>query len=277
MSDPVISVSHARFVYPRGNVVALDDVSVDIERGQIVGVVGQNGSGKTTLTKLMNGLLRPTSGTVTVEGRETATRSVQELAAHVGYVFQNPNHQLFATTVADELAFGPRNIGVPEEEIPERVAEAVEFFDLASVLQLHPYRISFPLRKLVGIASIFTMRPSVFILDEPTTGQDHRTTSVINRLIHRLGERGDTVICVAHDMPLLADVAERLIVMWDTRLIADGSPQEVFSDRAILERTHLTPPQITQLSLRLPGRDGRPPALSVDELVRQTGAAAKGA
>jgi energy-coupling factor transport system ATP-binding protein len=135
------------------------------------------------------------------------------------------------------------------------------------VLQQHPYRINFPLRKLVGIASIFTMRPRVFILDEPTTGQDHRTTSIINRLIRRLGERGDTVLCVAHDMPLLADVAERLLVMWNAKLIADGTPREVFADREIMTRTHLAPPQVTQLSLRIPSRAGRPAALSVDELV----------
>lgn len=263
----IVSVQDARYVYPRGDVVALDGITLDIPQGQIVGFVGQNGSGKTTLTKLLNGLLRPTSGKVVVQGMDTSQNSVQQMAKHIGYVFQNPNHQLFATTVEEELKFGPRNVGVPEEEILERVAEAVEFFGLHDVLQLHPYRISFPLRKLVGIASIFTMRPGVFILDEPTTGQDHRTTSVINRLIKRLGERGDTVICVAHDMPLLADVAERLVVMWNAKVIADGTPRQVFSDREIMERTHLTPPQITQFSLQIPSRAGRPAALSVAELV----------
>jgi energy-coupling factor transport system ATP-binding protein len=265
--DAMVVIRQARYVYPRGGVVALDGVTLDIPKGQIVGVVGQNGSGKTTLTKLLNGLLKPTSGTVVVNGMNTAEWTVQKVAAHVGYVFQNPNHQLFATTVEEELKFGPRNLGVAEAEIPDRVAEAVEFFGLHDVLGQHPYRISFPLRKLVGIASIFTMRPRVFILDEPTTGQDHRTTGVINRLIKRLGERGDTVVCVAHDMPLLADVAERLVVMWNAQVIADGTPREIFADREIMGRTHLTPPQITQLSLRMPSRAGKPAALSVGELV----------
>lgn len=266
-SGPMVVTREARFVYPKGGVVALDGVTLDIPAGQIVGIVGQNGSGKTTLTKLLNGLLKPTSGSVVVNGMNTADWTVQKMAAHVGYVFQNPNHQLFATTVEEELKFGPRNLGVPDEEITERVAEAVEFFGLHDVLSHHPYRISFPLRKLVGIASIFTMRPRVFILDEPTTGQDHRTTGVINKLIRRLGERGDTVICVAHDMPLLADVAERLVVMWNAKVIADGSPAAVFADRDVMERTHLTPPQITQLSLRIPSRAGRAAALSVEQLV----------
>jgi energy-coupling factor transport system ATP-binding protein len=265
---PMIIVDNVRYAYGKGAVVALDGVSFEVPRGQIVGVVGQNGSGKTTLTKLLNGLLKPTGGSVTVDGIHTADQPVQKMAAHVGYVFQNPNHQLFATTVEQELKFGPRNLGVPEEELGERVAEAVEFFGLQEVLTHHPYRISFPLRKLVGIASIFTMRPHVFILDEPTTGQDHRTTGIINRLIHRLGERGDTVVCVSHDMPLLADVAERLLVMWNAKLIADDAPRVVFADREIMARTHLAPPQITQLSLRVPSRAGRAAALSVDELVQ---------
>lgn len=264
---PVVTVDNVSYAYSKGAVVALDGVSLTVPRGQIVGVVGQNGSGKTTLTKLLNGLLKPTSGTITVNGMNTAENPVQKMAAHVGYVFQNPNHQLFATTVEEELRFGPRNLGVTGDELTERVTEAVEFFGLQDVLALHPYRISFPLRKLVGIASIFTMRPRVFILDEPTTGQDHRTTGVINKLIHRLGERGDTVLCVSHDMPLLADVAERLIVMWNAKLISDDTPRNVFADKALMSQTHLAPPQITELSLRIPSRAGRPAALSVGELV----------
>ena len=267
LDGPVVTVDNVTYAYNKGAVLALDGISLTVPRGQIVGVVGQNGSGKTTLTKLLNGLLKPTKGSIVVNCMNTAENPVQKMAAHVGYVFQNPNHQLFATTVEEELRFGPRNLGVPEEELGERVAEAVEFFGLQDVLALHPYRISFPLRKLVGIASIFTMRPRVFILDEPTTGQDHRTTGVINRLIHRLGERGDTVLCVSHDMPLLADVAERLIVMWNAKLISDDTPRNVFADKALMSQTHLAPPQVTELSLRIASRAGRPAALSVDELV----------
>ncbi len=263
----IISLRDARYVYPHGRVVALDGLTVDVRPGAIVGVMGPNGSGKTTFSKLLNGLLRPTSGSVVVAGRDTAAHPVRALAAQVGYVFQNPNHQLFTPTVAEELAFGPRNIGCSPGDVAERVAEAVEFFGLEAILKVHPYRISFPLRKLVAIASIFTMRPRVFVLDEPTTGQDHRTTKVIDRLILKLGERGDTVICVSHDMPLIANVAERALVMAAGRLVADGTPRQVFSDRSVMERSQLTPPQISRLSARLPGRQDRPVALSVAELV----------
>lgn len=248
-AGPAVRVEGARFVYPNGNVVALDGVDVTIEHGEIVGIIGQNGSGKTTLTKLLNGLLKPTEGRVIVDGVETEGKSVQEMAKHVGYVFQNPNHQLFARTVKDELEFGPRNLGVPEEEIAERVADAIEFFGLQDYVEEHPYRVSFPIRKLVGIASVVTMRPAILILDEPSTGQDHQTTHIINDLMRRLREQGTTVICVSHDMPLLADVVHRVIVMRSTKIIADASPREVFADAELMAQTNLQAPQISEIAL----------------------------
>lgn len=272
-----ISVTGARFVYPTGSVVALDDVDLTIGHGEIVGIIGQNGSGKTTLTKLFNGLLKPTAGSVVVNGVPTAGRSVQEMAPHVGYVFQNPNHQLFARTVADELQFGPRNIGVPEDEIAERVARAIEFFGLDDVIEEHPYRVSFPIRKLVGIASIVTMQPSILVLDEPSTGQDHQTTHIINDLMRRLREDGTTVVCVSHDMPLLADVVERVVVMRSTRIIADASPRQVFADEDLMRQTNLQAPQITEIALETVVPLGGPVALTPEELADDITARAGGA
>jgi energy-coupling factor transport system ATP-binding protein len=269
MSTPMIKVTDARYVYANGAVLALDGVSLEIPEGQSVGIVGQNGSGKTTLTKLLNGLLKPTSGSIVVDGKETANNTVQQMAATVGYVFQNPNHQLFATNVRAELAFGPKNLGLPPDEVERRVEEALDFFDIKQYGEMHPYRLSFPLRKLVGIASVFTMGPKVFVLDEPTTGQDHQTTKVINDLIHRLTKQGSTVICVSHDMPLLADVSERMIVMWNAKVIADGTAREVFGNTEVMTRTHILPPQVTQISLQLKSRKGKPAALSVDELAKE--------
>lgn len=277
MSTPLIKVTDARYVYSNGAVLALDGVSLEIPDGQSVGIVGQNGSGKTTLTKLLNGLLKPTSGSIVVDGKDTAKNSVQQMSSTVGYVFQNPNHQLFAPSVTAELAFGPTNLKLPPEEITERIAHALEFFDIKQYADMHPYRLSFPLRKLVGIASVFTMGPKVFVLDEPTTGQDHQTTKVINQLIHRLQDRGSTVICVSHDMPLLADVSERMIVMWNAKIIADGGAREVFGNTEVMERTHIAPPQVTQISLRLKSRKGKPASLSVAELSAELGGKKKGA
>lgn len=264
---PLIDIEHAAFTYPGTDRPALEEVDLAIMPGELVGIVGQNGSGKTTLTKLMNGLLKPTRGRVRIAGEETSHRSVQEIARTIGYVFQNPNHQLFARTVRAELEFGPRNIGVPQGQIDERVARVVEFFGLAEVIDKHPYRCSFPYRKLIGIASVVTMEPSLIILDEPTTGQDHTTTHIINELMRDLARTGTTIVCVSHDMPLLSDIVDRVVVMRDARVIADATPQHVFSDVELMRRTNLSAPQVTQLSLETSVPRGAPIALRVRELV----------
>ena len=269
--EPIIKVENLWHIYPTGNVTAVRDVSLEINPGEIVGIIGQNGSGKTTLVKHFIGLLKPTKGVVYVNGKDTAPLKVQQVAANVGYVYQNPNHQLFARTVRDELAFGPGNLGIPEDEIEARVDQAVKFFGLEDFLELHPYRISFPLRKLVGMASVYTMRPDVFILDEPTTGQDNITTQTVYRLIKRLRDEGSTVLCVAHDMILLAEVVDRMLVMRGGDLIMDGTPREVFSNHEIMSSTHLTPPQITTLSLKLQEKyqSFNKTVLSIDEMVSE--------
>jgi energy-coupling factor transport system ATP-binding protein len=250
MPEPIIVCQDLWHIY-KGGVVALREANLTINRGEIIGIIGQNGSGKTTLVKHFNGLLKPTRGKVLVKGKDTAPMRIQELATSVGFVFQNPNHQLFAKTVQDELDFGPRNLGVPAEEVIERREKAIEFFNLQALRDLHPYRIGFPLRKLVGMASIYTMRPDVFVLDEPTTGQDNVTTRIVYRLIESLRAEGATIICVAHDMILLAEVVERMVVLRDSYVIADTTPRSVFSNRELMQSTHLTPPQVSELTLRL--------------------------
>jgi energy-coupling factor transport system ATP-binding protein len=250
MREPIVVCQDLWHIY-KGGVVALREANLTINRGEIIGIIGQNGSGKTTLVKHFNGLLKPTRGKVLIKGQDTAPLKIQELATSVGYVFQNPNHQLFAKTVQDELDFGPRNLGVPPEEVIERREKAIEFFNLQALRELHPYRIGFPLRKLVGMASIYTMHPDVFVLDEPTTGQDNVTTQIVYRLIENLRDEGATIVCVAHDMILLAEVVERMVVLRDSYIIADTTPKSVFANRELMESTHLTPPQVSELTLRL--------------------------
>jgi len=268
MSDgeTVVAIEDLRFCYP-GGVTALAGVSLQIGRGTSLGIVGQNGSGKTTLAKHLNGLLRPTAGRVVVEGLDTARHPVRALARHVGYVFQNPGHQLFARTVALELAFGPRNLGVAADEIDARVASIAETLQLTDVLAMHPYRLPLPLRKLVTIASVLVMRPSVLVLDEPTTGQDHRTSRRITEVIDTVRASGATVVCVTHDMTLLAATSDRVVVLHEGRIAADGTPRAVLSDRGLMAATRLRPPQVTELSLAIPHHGDRPGALSVGELV----------
>jgi energy-coupling factor transporter ATP-binding protein EcfA2 len=264
--ETVVAIEDLQFSYP-GGVVALDGISIEIGRGTALGIVGQNGSGKTTLAKHLNGLLRPTAGRVVVEGLDTARHPIRALARHVGYVFQNPGHQLFARTVADELAFGPRNLGVAADEIDARVAAVAETLQLTDVLAMHPYRLPLPMRKLVTIASVLTMRPSVLVLDEPTTGQDHRTSRRIAELIDGVRAGGATVVTVTHDMSLLAAVSDRVVVLQEGRVAADGTPRAILSDRALMAATRLRPPQVTELSIAMPGRGDRPGALSLAELV----------
>jgi energy-coupling factor transport system ATP-binding protein len=266
--SPIVEITDVRYAYPDGT-VALDGVSVRIARGSVVAVVGRNGSGKTTLAKHLNGLLRPSSGRVVVDGLDTLEYPVRTLAGHVGYVFQNPGHQLFARTVADELAFGPRNLGVPQDEISGRVAEVAAELGLGLHLEDHPHRLPLPVRKLVSIASVLTMRAPILVLDEPTTGQDHRTATRIASLIAAARTAGTTVVVVSHDMLLVADIADRLIVMDAGRVVADGPPREVLADTALAETARLATPQITQLGAVLPGRVGLPVVLSVAELAAE--------
>jgi energy-coupling factor transporter ATP-binding protein EcfA2 len=264
----IVDVADLGFAYPDGT-VALDGVTMRIERGSVAGIVGQNGSGKTTLAKHLDGLLRPSSGRVVVDGLDTARHPVRAIAARVGYVFQNPGHQLFARSVAEELAFGPRNLGVPPPEIDDRVAAVVEALGLERHLGDHPHRLPLPVRKLVSIGSVLTMRTPVLVLDEPTTGQDHRTAIRVAHVVRAAADAGTTVVLVSHDMPLVADVADRIVVMHAGRLVADGPPRDVLADMDLARTTRLSPPQITQLGAMLPGRDGRPAVLSVQELLTE--------
>jgi energy-coupling factor transport system ATP-binding protein len=265
---PIVAIDGLRFAYPDGT-VALEAVSLGIDPGSVVAIVGQNGSGKTTLAKHLNGLLRPTSGRVVVDGLDTTAHPVRSMAGHVGYVFQNPAHQLFARTVADELAFGPRNLGVAPDEVAVRVAAVAESLGVETHLDAHPHRLPLSIRKLVSIGSVLTMRTPVLVLDEPTTGQDHRTAERIAGVIRDVRAAGTTVVAVSHDMALVADIADRIVVLDAGRVVADGEPRTVLSDRALASSTRLMPPQITQLAMALPGRAGQEAVLTVGELVAE--------
>ena len=246
-------------------VEALKNVNTSITQGELVSVVGQNGSGKTTLVKHFNGLLKPTAGNVMVGDLDTLENSVGLLARSVGYVFQNPNHQIFAATVKDELSFGLKNIELDEDDIEKKVSEVAEDFALTQYLDLNPYRLGFSLRKTVGMASIIAMEPNVIILDEPTTGQDFLGVKAIRDSIHKLRDQGKTVIVVSHDMPLVAEDTDRVLVMCETELIFDGTPSELFASNEILSRTNLLPPQITSFTQKIGINTKGESILSVDE------------
>ncbi len=188
----------------------------------MVGIIGRNGSGKTTLVKHMNGLLKPASGRMLVNGEPTGDKEPSELAATVGLVFQNPDDQIFSTRVYDEVAFGPRNMGCSETEIKSRVQEVLELVHLDKYQELHPYDLTITERKLLCLASILAIRPSVIVLDEPTTAQDQMGVRQLGQIVSALLASGKTVVTITHDMDFVAEFFDRTVVMRQGEVILDG-------------------------------------------------------
>ncbi len=246
--------------YPDGT-EALSGVSCTIRRGEFVAILGQNGSGKTTLVKHLNGILSPTAGDIRLSGESLRGQPTTRLSRHVGLVFQNPDHQIFAERVRDEVAFGPRLQGLSEEEISRRVDEALEAVGLADSGDLDPFILTKGSRQRVAVASTLATKPDVIILDEPTTGLDHRELQGMMALIRHLNEQGHTILIITHAMAVAAEFARRVILMRDGRIVRDGQTREVFSDETLLIELGLTPPPVVQVANRL-----GVPALTLEEL-----------
>lgn len=268
-AEKLIEVSNLSFVYPDGT-LALHQVNLDIYENEFIALIGQNGSGKTTLAKCLNGILRPTEGSVKIGELDTRTKGiVKQIVTRVGYVFQNPDHQLFNNTVAREIAYGPRNIGLPRDEIEQRVAEAARVAGVPDdVFHEHPFFLAKGMRQRVAIASILAMRPQTIIVDEPTTGQDlKRSLEVMDFLRDLWKNEGHTIIIITHEMSIVARYAQRVVVLGQGQVLLDGTTREVFAQPDVLARTFVKPPQITRLAQAL-GDYGFPPdILSVDEMV----------
>ena len=245
-----IEISDLRFTYPTG-LEALRGISLTIESGEQVAIVGQNGAGKTTLVKHFNGLLQPTSGSVRVGDWDTKEHSVAKLAKRVGYVFQNPDEQLFSKNVGTEVAFGPKNLGFNGDQVQELVKGALALTELSDKTETNPYDLSPTWRKMVALASIISMDTDIVIFDEPTTGQDAMNVARIANVIKALRERGKTVITITHDIDFCAENFERVIAMAQGRILLDGKANEVLGQEDILATTYVEPPQLTRLGNRL--------------------------
>ncbi len=265
-----ISVQHMSYSYPDGT-QALRDIDLKIDRGEFIALIGQNGSGKTTLSKCLNGLYKPSRGEVIVDGLDTRSTSIVQMVRRVGYVFQNPDHQLFSANVWDEIAYGPRNIQLPADEVRARVEEAAAIVGLTSDdYEEHPFFLTKGMRQRVAIASILALQPHAIIVDEPTTGQDIPQSLEIMNFLQRLhDEQGHIIIIVTHDMPIVARYAKRVVAMGQGQVLADGPTAEVFANTPALAQTFVEPPQITQLAQRAAHLGFDPRTLSVDELVQQ--------
>jgi energy-coupling factor transport system ATP-binding protein len=228
----------------RGGTRALDGVDLEIREGERVAIVGQNGSGKSTLVRHFNGLLRPDVGIVEIRGVAVGTRHVADLARDVALAFQNPDRQIFAGRVGDEVAFGARNIGRSGPALRDAVEAALEAVGLTGQEGTNPYDLGFSKRKLLAIASILAMGTPIVVLDEPTTGQDARGIRRIQGIVGDLADAGRTVIAISHDLRFVAETFARVVVMREGRVVLDGAPEDVFAapNWPALASTYLEPP-----------------------------------
>lgn len=247
----IVQVEGVTFAYPDGT-VGLKGVDLVISKGELLAFIGQNGSGKTTLAKNIAGLLKPSSGRVLVEGVDTHQLPTSKLATKVGYIFQNPDHQLFNETVYKEIAYGPSNIGLGPAQIEDRVTEAMRIVGLdKSYREEHPFFLPKGLRQRVSIASILALRPSAIIVDEPTTGQDFKQSREIMDFLKELNGLGHTIIIITHDMPIVARYAERTVCTMDGKILLDGSTRNVFKAVDLLASTYVRPPETRMLAYNL--------------------------
>ncbi|MEM2431491.1 MAG: ATP-binding cassette domain-containing protein [Candidatus Bathyarchaeia archaeon] len=245
-----MEVENVYFTYPNG-VEALKGVSLRVEDGEFVAIMGQNGAGKTTLVKHFNGLLKPTKGRVLIDGIDTRNVSVATLSRKVGFVFQNPDHQLFSETVEDEIFFALKNFGFDERVISERVDWALNLLDLTQYRKTSPFMLSGGERKRVALASVLAWDPKILILDEPTIGQDNYQKERLRQFIIQMNQQGKTVIIVTHDIEFVVECEPRVVLMANGKIIADGEAKKILTDPELINRSSLVLPEITQVFLRL--------------------------
>jgi energy-coupling factor transport system ATP-binding protein len=261
-----IEVKSVLFTYPPPHeTAAIRGVSFDVPRASLLAIVGQNGSGKTTLARCMSGYLKPTSGQILVAGRDVHQITVRERAKLIGYVFQNPETQLFKNSALEDVVYGLRNLGASKDEADERARTSLTLLNLWDKRDVHPFRLSYGDKQRLAIATIAALEPSALIIDEPTTGQDHRQAHQTMRLLDKLrSELGVTVIVITHAMPLAAEYCDRIVVMCEGEILLDGPPRDVFAEEKTLAHTFVEPPPVTQLAIQL-GLD--PVPLTVAEAV----------
>ncbi len=246
-----ILLDNVSFTYKNGY-EAVSEVSLSIKQGEKVAILGQNGAGKTTTVKMINNLQRPTKGKVMVGDKNTKDYTTAQISKEVGYVFQNPDDQIFHATVMEEVAFGPRKaLKLPEEEIKRRSERALELTGLAGQKDENPFELPLSIRKFVAIAAIIASDPDVYVFDEPTAGQDRAGLLTLNKIISELKEQGKTVITITHDIEFAIHTFERIIVMAKKKVIRDGTPEEIFHDDETLKKAMLKTPYAVRFAREL--------------------------
>ena len=246
----MIEVEEVQFTYPN-SVEALKGVSLTVKNGEFVAIMGQNGAGKTTLVKHFNGLLKPTRGVVRVDGVETRKTSIAALARNVGFVFQNPDHQLFSETVEEEIAFALKNFGFEADVIQKRITWALNLLGLTQYRKTSPFLLSGGERKRVALASVLAWDPQTLIMDEPTIGQDYQQKEKLRQFIVQMQTQGKTVVIVTHDVEFVAECNPRVLLMKEGRIVADGEGREILTNPEVLTQASIVLPQIAQIFMQL--------------------------
>ncbi|MCD7909226.1 MAG: energy-coupling factor ABC transporter ATP-binding protein [Clostridium sp.] len=246
----LVEVKNVSFTYPNG-FVAVDGVSFNLEKGENIAIVGQNGAGKTTTVKMLNGLTKPTSGDIIVDGKNTRDYTTAQITRTVGYVFQNPDDQIFNNSVYKEIEYGLKRMKLSSEERERRIMDAASLTGMEKFLDQNPYDFPLSVRKFVTIASVIASGCEVLIFDEPTAGQDLDGLERLSRLIKELTARGKALITITHDMEFVAENFERLIIMCNKKIVADGRTGEVFYYKDIMEKVKLKQPCVVELSGRI--------------------------
>jgi energy-coupling factor transport system ATP-binding protein len=246
----VIVFEDLHFSYPN-NVEALKGISLTVNDGEFIAIMGQNGAGKTTFIKHFNGLLKPASGTVRVDGVETVKTSVATLARNVGFVFQNPDHQLFSETVEEEIGFALKNFGFDKETIESRITWALNLLSLEQYRKTSPFLLSGGERKRVALASVLAWDPQTLILDEPTIGQDHDQKEKLRQFIMQLQTQKKTVVIVTHDVEFVAECNPRVLLMREGKIVADGIAKDILTNPKLLSESSIVLPQIAQVFTKL--------------------------
>lgn len=245
-----IDVKNVSYSYPNG-VKAVEEVSFSINSGESVAIIGQNGAGKTTTVKLLNGLLKPTEGDVIIANTNTRELTAAQTARHVGYVFQNPDDQIFNSTVFNEVEYALKRMKVDVDEAHRRVVEAAELCGLSEELETNPYDLPLSIRKFVTIASVIALDPEVIILDEPTAGQDLTGLKRISAIIEYLESLGKIIITITHDMEFVSQNFTRIIVMANRKIVTEGQASEIFQNTEAMEEARLNQPVFHQLVSKL--------------------------
>lgn len=245
-----IELKNASFAYP-GGFLANENLNLTINPGERLAIVGQNGAGKTTCVKMMNGLHKPCEGDVLIDGENTKDFTAAHIGRTVGYVFQNPDDQIFNQSVLKEIEYMPRYFKLSEDEIKRRVDRAVSLTGLTKYLKKNPFDIPYPIRKFVTIAAVLATEPKYVIFDEPTAGQDKWGTEILEQLMDKLEQEGIAVVTITHDMEFVARNFKRVVAMAHKNIIADGTATDIFGNDDIIAESRILKPQLTVLAEKL--------------------------